>query len=209
MDGSDRDRFFAKTKRADQPRTGMATPCLEWQAGCDKNGYGKFSLGGKAVRAHRAAWEIAHGPIPEGKLACHKCDNPSCVDDDHLFLGTDADNMADRDAKERQACGDRSGARLHPDRLSRGEVHGARMREVAARGDRNGARLYPERWARGESHYNAKLTEEGVHRIFRLRGKGWIQEKLGKEFGVSTVLIGRILARKAWAHVQPKTGVAI
>ncbi|MDG1950134.1 MAG: HNH endonuclease [bacterium] len=51
--------------------------------------------------AHRAAWELESGPIPDGLHCCHHCDNPPCVNVNHLFLGTDADNMADKEAKGR------------------------------------------------------------------------------------------------------------
>ena len=69
----------------------------------DKQGYGIKWVGGKPKRAHRVAWEEAHGVIPDGMYVLHQCDNPPCVNTDHLFLGTAADNAADRDAKGRVA----------------------------------------------------------------------------------------------------------
>ena len=218
MDEKTKERFFAKTKRATEIRPGMATPCLEWQAGRSRSGYGKFSRDGKTERAHRVAWEMANGPIPDGLNALHKCDNRPCVDDTHLFLGTIADNNADMVAKGRQAIGDMHGARLHPERMARGSANGARLHpesrprgathglrlhpERIARGDRNGARLHPERMPRGESHASAKLTEDNVRFIFHLRGKSWSQRRLAAEFGVDQALIGRILNRKVWKHVE-------
>lgn len=71
-------------------------------------GYGKLRANGRDMRAHRYAWELTQGPIPHGLLVCHHCDNPSCVRPDHLFLGTNADNAADRNAKGRTARGKRS-----------------------------------------------------------------------------------------------------
>ena len=66
----------------------------------NKDGYGVFSEG-KDIRAHRRAWEAFYGPIPTGMHVLHHCDNPPCVNVNHLFLGTDADNNADMMAKGR------------------------------------------------------------------------------------------------------------
>lgn len=76
--------------------------CLEWQASCFTSGYGQFSHKDRNVRAHRFAYELEHGPIPEGMHVLHHCDNPKCVNVDHLFLGTNADNMQDKVKKGRQ-----------------------------------------------------------------------------------------------------------
>ena len=172
-------RFFSKTKLAEFIRLGMETPCLEWTAYCDRWGYGQFRLSGRMLIAHRVAWMIAHGPIPDGLCALHRCDNPPCVRDDHLFLGTQADNNADMIAKGRH---------------------------VAVSGERHGSRLHSGYLPRGERHWGAKLDEDKVKRIFRLRGEGWTQTRLGAEFGVSRRSIGYILARKKWAHVSLVTG---
>lgn len=74
-------------------------------------GHGRISFGGKREGAHRAAWLIKHGEIPKGMHVLHKCDEPSCLNPDHLFLGTQADNMKDKAKKKR--CADRHGEK-HP-----------------------------------------------------------------------------------------------
>jgi len=79
--------------------------CWEWQASCRAKGYGQFYLRGKPEKAHRVAWELTHGPIPNNLCVLHQCDNPSCVNPDHLFLGTVLDNNRDMLEKDRHAKG--------------------------------------------------------------------------------------------------------
>ena len=81
--------------------------CWEWQAG--GGDYGRIQIDGRGASAHRFSYEIHNGPIPEGMFVCHACDNPGCVNPGHLFLGTQADNMADKVNKGRQASGPRNG----------------------------------------------------------------------------------------------------
>jgi len=71
--------------------------------------YGRVRYEGQIVMTHRWAWEREHGPVPDGLHVLHRCDNPPCINVEHLFLGTSADNNADKSAKGRQARGDRCG----------------------------------------------------------------------------------------------------
>ncbi len=82
-----------------------ASGCLVW-TGFKQNGYGCISIHNHGYYAHRIVWKMAHGAIPNGLHVCHHCDNPSCINIDHLFLGTPADNHHDCMSKNRQAKGE-------------------------------------------------------------------------------------------------------
>ena len=75
--------------------TVAASGCHEWNGYRTYQGYGKTSLGSKAIRAHRLSWILQVGPIPDGLLVLHKCNNPSCVNIEHLYVGTKRDNAFD------------------------------------------------------------------------------------------------------------------
>lgn len=77
--------------------------CWEWTGGKTGNGYGSFYFGGCWCAAHRAAWILTYGAIPKGLCVLHHCDHPWCMNPNHLFLGTNADNVADRVCKDRSA----------------------------------------------------------------------------------------------------------
>lgn len=87
----------------DLPYVVTATGCHETTLPLNKDGYGHVYRDGVQWRANRYVWTMTHGPIPEGMKVLHRCDNPPCINLDHLFLGTQADNMADKMAKGRWA----------------------------------------------------------------------------------------------------------
>lgn len=94
---STEERFWRKVRRGDP------NECWVW-LGATRSGplkYGKMTVEGAYMAAHRYSYELAYGPIPDGMLVCHKCDNPSCVNPAHLFLGTHRDNMQDCIEKNR------------------------------------------------------------------------------------------------------------
>lgn len=118
-----RGRYCSLSCRAKSPRktlppeerfakyvgTPLADGCVPWMGHKNSLGYGQFGMNGKNVRAHRYAWEQVYGPIPDGLCVCHTCDNPPCINVEHLFLGTITDNIADKVAKERQPRGESQG----------------------------------------------------------------------------------------------------
>ncbi len=100
------EEFFAE-RSTPEPATG----CLCWTRHINQGGYGTFKHKGKQRMAHRAMWEHKNGPIPEGMVVCHSCDNRRCIHPEHLFLGTTQDNVDDKMAKGRfiSNLGERSG----------------------------------------------------------------------------------------------------
>lgn len=75
--------------------------CFIWDGYVNEKGYGRTQFEGKLWLAHRLAWKFAYGICPDDKMVCHKCDIPSCINPEHLFLGTAAENNEDRDRKGR------------------------------------------------------------------------------------------------------------
>lgn len=99
-------RFWGKVNKTDT--------CWIWNAQRNSKGYGWFDYKGKGIKAHRMVWILTHGEIPKGLCVLHHCDNPSCVNPDHLFLGTYKDNSEDMIKKGRsKLCGNHKGGNHH------------------------------------------------------------------------------------------------
>lgn len=96
-----KNHFWDKVDREGPVHPTLNTNCWVWIASRNKKGYGHLRARGTIAYAHRLAWELKRGPIPEGLWVLHRCDNPWCVRPDHLFLGTHKDNVADCTAKKR------------------------------------------------------------------------------------------------------------
>lgn len=111
--GTKEERFWSHVEKSDG--------CWLWTGELAGKGYGRMKFAGVREHAHRMSWEFANGPVQAGLLVLHKCDTPACVRPDHLFLGTQKDNMRDMHAKGRAV-------------QVRGEQHGrAKLTEEQAR----------------------------------------------------------------------------
>jgi hypothetical protein len=106
--------------------------CIEWTAGGNQYGYGEFLDNGKRMGAHRWAYQRAHGPIPAGVFILHRCDNPACVNVDHLFAGTQRDNLQDASRKGRVNKTIKARGEAHPNRKTDNET----VLDIRARFDR-------------------------------------------------------------------------
>ena len=139
-------------------------------------------------RAHRVACFQAIGIFESDLFVCHKCDNPSCCNPLHLFLGTTQENTADMVAKNRHAKGDKNWLRAFPER---------RMM-----GDTNPSRTHPEKRPRGENNTAAVVNNDGVREIRRLFNAGLRRDIIAVMFSVSWNTVNRIVKRETWAHVD-------
>jgi len=168
------ERFWGKVDKDTGPvHPAIGTRCWVWTAYADRRGYGHMSVGNRRLaKAHRVGWELQHGSAPGDLLVCHRCDNPSCVRGDHLFLGTAIENNRDRDRKGRNA-----------------------------RGERNGTRIYPERRARGERCGSSRLTEPDVREIRRRCAAGERYSLVANAFRVSPSTVAGVVRRETWEHV--------
>lgn len=163
------DRFWSKVDTSGD--------CWVWTDNRFRRGYGKISIGNKQRRAHRVAWELTNGPIPDGLLVCHSCDNPPCVRPDHLFLGTTEHNVQDRVEKGRTAMAEKHGRHTHPERYRAGSSRPGRE---------------------AENNSNARLTWEQVREIRTLAAQGWPNTHIARQFAVTPARIGQIVRGQGW-----------
>lgn len=154
--------------------------CWVWQRAKTTSGYGKLSWCGKLVAAHRLSWNLTFGDIPDGINVCHHCDNPPCVNPNHLFLGTQLDNVRDMHSKARAP----QNARGHVRRIQTTQKYWNSLSE-------------DERKKRVDRCRRRPLTESDVQEI-RKRIEVESTNVLAKEFRVSRATISAVVTKKTW-----------
>lgn len=177
QEGPLEERFWNYVNKVSPTPANPTTSCWLWTGSTNRAGYGRigFHQDGRNYRelAHRVSWRLAHGADAGDLNVCHHCDTPACVNPDHLFLGTQDDNLKDAARKKRMAAGDRHGLRKHP--------------ECSAKGERSG---------------QAKLTEAQVLRLRRQYSDGGVSYgDLAREYGVAHGTIAGIIQRRRWRHL--------
>ncbi len=163
------ERFWEKVRKT--------STCWIWTASKRAKGYGAYVWANDAGnivqgRAHRFSYVLFYGPIPEGVCVLHTCDNPACVNPEHLWLGSNADNNKDMCLKGRHVSG------------------GTRLRERGLLGD----------YERGENHHGAILTEKIV-RSARKDKRTMSYSQLAAKYKVTPGALHAAVTRRSWRHV--------
>lgn len=169
---SDKDRFWSKVSFTANPNV-----CWEWNRPIKDGLRPQFWVNTlkRSINSNRIAYYLHYKKQPSELIVCHSCDNPKCCNPNHLWLGTDNDNMQDmiKKGRDRKACGDDNGARKKPERVARGERQGL-----------------------------SKLKELDILKIRFLKNTSDISNrKLAKLFSVSPSCIDDIVNRKKWSHI--------
>jgi hypothetical protein len=174
---SDIFRFWQKVNRKTK------TECWEWLGAKNHEGYGRFKVKGKILSPHRISLSLATSTISTNEYACHRCDNPSCCNPNHLFFATQSQNMKDCQKKRRNCF------LTQKQNLSKG-------------GKREQANRYLFEPKKGSTNGSAKLNEGKVQEIKCRIKEGVSSPLIAKEFAVSRQLINLIRRGKLWKHVE-------
>ena len=180
---------------------------MEYQGAKSKR-YGVFYIGSrKSIGAHRYAWSLANGPIPDGMFVCHKCDNPPCCNPDHLFIGTHDDNMRDMAKKGRGRSGVIGATSfLTVDQVASIRADSRSLKEIAADYGIDFRKVSDikagliKRHMPGPIRRTAKAKlNEGQVRAIRVDARPCTV--IGPEYGISAMQVRRIILRQKWASI--------
>ena len=150
--------------------------CWNWMKSKNTKGYGKTRSEGRLHYVHRLSWEFTNGKIADGLLVLHKCDNPSCINPNHLFLGTHKDNINDM--------------------MNKG-------RNNQPTGDLHGSKTKPESIARGIKVSTSKLNDDLVLEIRKLKkSSNSSNYVIARHYGVSAPTIRAVVNGVSWSHVS-------
>lgn len=189
--------------------------CWLWHGTEFARGYGQFWNGSRRVQAHRHAYELVNGPIPSGMFICHRCDVPSCVNPDHLFLGSHADNMQDMTRKGRGRVPHVRGERHGASKLTDAQRAEMRARRAKGASGRDLGRAFgvsasqalrvvdgvkPRGWQSPASH--TRLTADRVRDARLRRAAGETLASIAREMGVSYQTLSVAIAGRTWRHVR-------
>jgi len=216
-----RDRLL--NNHVKNPETG----CWNWTLSLGKRGYGYMSINDTNTMAHRVSYEIFVGPVPDGLFVLHSCDNPQCMNPDHLHIGTHEDNMREMMERKRSCAGEKQAfAKLTNETVLQAiEMHKAGESACSLAKKFNvssTSMLYAlegRTWSsvtgltprenkpkmQGTLCHAAKLCDADVVEILRLSASGMRGSKIAPLFNVSHALISGILLGKTWKHVTRPT----
>lgn len=205
-----------------------ADGCFNWQGSVNKRtGYGSIYILGKTKMAHRVSFDVFRKSIPRGMFVCHRCDNTSCINPAHLFLGTQQDNMRDAAKKNRSVHGERQRhAKLNQEnvndilkRYSSGEVVSALAKQFGVHSQTIRRVLLGQSWSRivsrheplvvnpersrsrGICHKWSKLNDDVVVEIRTAVAAGQSKADVAARFGVAATTVHDVVNRRTWKHV--------
>jgi predicted XRE-type DNA-binding protein len=186
--------------------------CWNWLAGADKDGYGFVTFHGITYKSTHIAYMITYGEFENGLFVCHKCDNPSCVNPKHLFLGTGNDNVKDRHSKKRDAIGSQVGtSKLNEEQVS--EImrlyfnKEMMVKDIAEKFGINRSTITKIAKGTGWQHVEKnrsifdrgrKLTKESANQIRDMFANGVIQKEIALLFNIDQSTVSNIISGRRW-----------
>jgi hypothetical protein len=174
------DLFWSRVDKSDPDG------CWPWLGAFDKDGYGFLNIKPTLVKAHRAAWILSHGMITSEEQVLHRCDNRSCCNPTHHFLGNNDLNVADMVSKGRQSKGEKNSAAVK-------SAHDA----MKKRDPDLHRRLYGGPHL-GRKNCNAKLCDDDVKLIRAMAGT---HREVADSFKISRSVVAKIRRRELWRHI--------